>query len=96
MEAKDLAGSFANKEVLKIIAGLVERHERVLANCAHLEHLRKFASSLHYFEYDGCDNDLGFGDGERYYDFLLLLGAESAYKISDLSKRFTKRLFRRI
>jgi len=96
LEAKNLAGSFSDKQILKIIAGLVERHEWVLADCAYLEHLRKFTSSLHNFEYDRCDNHLGLVGRKRDYDFLLLLRAENTFKIIDLSKRFTKRLSRKI
>jgi len=86
-----LAGSFADEQVLKIEAGLVERHERVLSNGAHFEHLSQLAASLHYFEYNGGDDDFGLDGRKRDCDLLLLLGAERTCKRSDLSKRFIKR-----
>lgn len=76
LEVENLSGGLANEKVLEVKAGLVQRDEWVLSECAHLQHFRQLATSFHHFENERGDNDLSLFCDEADLNFCLLLGAQ--------------------
>lgn len=78
LQAEDLTGRLADEQVFEIETLLVERHEGVFADGAHLKHFGQLVATLVDVDHDGGDDHFGLLSAESDRYFFLLLGSQCA------------------